>query len=259
MMNGQQKQDEKPPAYDANNDLGRATDILTPIFDQEKQLRFIGIIIITLLSWATTTLEVFIRRDFGERYLSWIRLYFAYGVMVGFTFISFFSQSRMFLNFFAAFVVLSLLHQLRIFIRNRKGIRWHSMSYGVSWLSFLPVNNWLLYRFIEPVLFFGIGVAVFTRFDRTTGAWVSIAAVALLVKNTMLYYQVRGRYLDMADGQIENDYFNESMNGAPMRQTAGFQMVQMPKALRMSFKRRASTEAATPSRFEETLKAGMRE
>lgn len=259
-MNGQFKQNEKPAAYDANDDIGRATDILKPILpDQGEQLRFIGIIITYLLGWTTTTLEVFIRRDFGERYLGWIRLYFAYGIMAGFTFISFFSRSTIFLGFLAAFVIVSLIHQLRIFIRNQKGIRWHSMSYGVSWLSFLPVNNWLLYRFVEPVLFFTIGATLFTSFDRTTGAWVSIAAFALLVKNTMVYGQARGRYLDMVDAQIEHEYLDDSMNGTPMQQTAGFQMVEVPKALRVTAKRGESAEAATPSRFEETLKAGMRE
>jgi hypothetical protein len=194
---------------------------------------------LVILGWLSVSVEVFIRRDFGERYLTWLRLLLGYMAMdlftliprIIFTFVPFVSINVVPVSslFFKGFVVLALYHQWRIWRRNRKGIAWHSESFGISRLAFLPVSDWILYRFVEPLLCLVIGL--FLRYlDPATGIWLIIASIALFVKNQMVFSAQRGRFLDVIDARIESAAMQGVLQGSSKKDSAGYSVMPVPAA-----------------------------
>ena len=190
-----------------------------------------------ILGWLSVSLEVFIRRDFGERYLTWLRLLLGYFAMnlftliprIIFTFVPFVHINVVPVSslVFKGFIVLSLYHQWRIWRRNRKSIVWHSESFGISRLSFLPINDWILYRFVEPLVCLVIGL--FLRYlDPATGIWLIIASIALFIKNQMVFAASRGRFLDVIDARIESAAMQGALQGPSKAGTAGFSVMPVP-------------------------------
>jgi hypothetical protein len=190
-----------------------------------------------ILSWLSVSLEVFIRRDFGERYLNWLRLFLGYIAMDLFTLIPtlIFSlipfMARQYLpvsSYFSyGFLILGAYHQFRIWQRNRRGIQWHSQSFGISRLAFLPISDWVLYRFVEPGGCFLVGFLI-RQFDPVTGFWLMMASIALFIKNQMVYAALRGRFLDIMDSRIESAAMQGLMQGKSKRESAGFSVVAPP-------------------------------
>lgn len=191
---------------------------------------------VAVLDWFCTGAEVFLRYDFGERYLSPIRLYLAYSIMLLFPLVPMIAgaRTRLYWFIFVAFIGLGIYHRFRIWQRERQGIAWHSRSFGVSWLSkVLPVDDWTLYRYVEPGICLLLGAIVWRYVNGVVGAWLTINGFVLLIKNYILYFQHRERILDMIDARIEASYMQNIMAGAPKQQTAGYSMVRMamPKDL----------------------------
>src|SRR6202021_1083737 len=106
----------------------------------------------------------FVRKDFGERYLGWLNLFFGYTVVANFTFLGtlFAGLAGAFLHvgiggapimrlFWLAFVGLSIYHRREIARKNKAGIKWHSMYLGTSLLP-LPFSAEFVYKFAEPGL-----------------------------------------------------------------------------------------------------------
>lgn len=232
-----------------------------------------------LLGWLSVTAEVFVRFSFGERYLSPLRLllawwafktyrtvYFFIGGLLGFTknmslyewFFNSYDYSNLFNNetsssflyvlFVYGFWGFSIVHWLVIAKRKADGVPWHSNSFGISFLEFLPweiwhwlvsfipmsmlrqwlqVNDWKLYCILEPLLCYQAAQWLKT-YDAFLGSWLVIASVTLAIKNTMLYLEMRGRQLDMMDAQIESHYLQAASSGADKRKTAGYSVVPMP-------------------------------
>lgn len=207
-----------------------------------EQLRAIVAIVMIVLGWWSVSLEVFLRRDFGERYMSFIRLFMGFMIMGlsagGFQLASLadsnpLSRAGGFLFFqfiYFGYMVAAIVHLVRIQLRNRQGVRWYSMSFGVSWLSFLPVKDWLLYRYIEPGLCFLVGLVI-SLVSGAAGTWVMIAAVALVIKNNIAYNQARAALLDSIDAEIAAQYLIAARQGAPKTETAGFSAVSLPVAI----------------------------
>lgn len=221
-------------------------------------LRNLETIIRIVMSWSTITLEVFIRREFGERYLSFGRM------ILGWLTIRFFlsianlrntfswvpgvsslaSEVTINRGFVTCYMLLCLVHLFRVWQRNRAGIPWHSHSFGVSWLEFLTtlpplrigginltITDFILYRFIEPglcflVAWFLVPGPSFTR------NWLIWSSLAMLVHNNMAYAMRRARFLDMLDSQIESGYYNsvreEALDHSSKYQTAGHAVMPMP-------------------------------
>lgn len=223
-----------------------------------NMLRNLEIILRIVMSWSTITLEVFMRREFGERYLSFGR------ILLGLCTIRFFLgianlrttfswvpgisplASQVTINrwFVTCYMLLCLIHLLRVWQRNRAGTPWHSHSFGVSWLEFLTtlpslriggielrITDFMLYRFIEPglcllVAWFLVPGPSFTR------NWMIWASLAMFVHNNMAYAMRRVRFLDMLDSQIESGYYNtvreETLDQSSKYQTAGHAVMPMP-------------------------------
>lgn len=203
-------------------------------------LRNLQSLAVILLGFVSVTVEAFIRRDFGSRYWTLLRVVAAWQVMRFYVLLlnlpeivrMSFGMGRPMRSmadwFTYAFLVLALVHLFRNWQRHRAGIPWHSQSFGISWLSFLPVHDYVLYRFIEPACVLVAGWLL-SSVDGPTGGWLVLAGMALFVRNNMTFSMMRDRYLDIIDARIESRYFNEVQSGKPKQQTAGWQVVPIPQ------------------------------
>jgi hypothetical protein len=169
----------------------------------------------------------FIRKDFGERYLGWLNLFFGYTVVANFFFLgnmiamlTHHGGSQLMGVFWLAFMAMSFYRRRQITVRNNAGIEWHSMYIGTSLLP-LPFSQEKIYKLFEPALVFALGHLLWT-FSGQVGLWLMGSAVALLVNNHIVYYNERRSILDLRDSQIEAKYLGAALSGKPARETAGF-------------------------------------
>jgi hypothetical protein len=227
-----------------------------------------------MLGWWSLPLELFLRKEFGERYLSLLRIWIAWMLLGTFTFfyslfaamagdpMAFFAYSGMTQSmwntgmsgllyhlFYYAFILLAIWHRYRIWKRGRDGQPWLSICFGVSHLEMIPwqrliekipyagsfisryvtIDDYFLYRFLEPVLCLLLGRLIHPV-DGFLGTFITISAVALFVKNAMVYNQMRGQMLDMMDAAISSSYLAEALKGRAKEQTAGFSVIPLPLA-----------------------------
>jgi hypothetical protein len=169
----------------------------------------------------------FIRKDFGERYLGWINLFFGYTVVANFFFLGNLigmitrrGGSQLMGVFWLAFIAMSIYRRREITAKNNAGVEWHSMYFGTSLLP-LPFSQEKIYKFFEPAMVFALGHLLWT-FSGQVGLWLMISAVALLINNHIVFYNERRAILDMRDAQIEAKYFGAALAGKPASETAGF-------------------------------------
>jgi hypothetical protein len=169
----------------------------------------------------------FIRKDFGERYLGWINLFFGYTVVANFFFLGNLigmitrrGGSQLMGVFWFAFIAMSIYRRREITAKNNAGVEWHSMYFGTSLLP-LPFSQEKIYKFFEPAMVFALGHLLWT-FSGQVGLWLMISAVALLINNHIVFYNERRAILDMRDAQIEAKYFGAALAGKPASETAGF-------------------------------------
>lgn len=216
------------------------------------------------LGWFSLPLEILLRRDFGERYLSIIRFFIA-ATFVGLsrsviTLISFATGYNTF-AYLVGWVVFGLFifHRWQIRKRKKSGTPWHSMSFGVSHLDGLVrwvarenipmlspmVRNWddyTLYRWVEPGLCLMVSW-FFWYFDPGLSVYLLISTAALFLKNQIDYNQQYNQYLDQIDAQIEAEYMQMAIDGLPKTQTGGFSIVTAPNPIDFGHE-------ASPSRSE---------
>ena len=124
---------------------------------------FGGIIdfIMLMLQWFVITVEVFLRRDFGERYLSKLNYVFGavflgvvalgtglistvlgrFGSWRGETSGAFEGFSRAMLIYWLLYLLAGGLHLLRIKWREAAGVPLHSLEWGSSWLAYIPIGK----------------------------------------------------------------------------------------------------------------------
>jgi len=173
----------------------------------------------------------FIRKDFGERYLGWMNLFFGYTVVANFTFLGSMiavvtrrGGSQLMMLFWFAFIAISLYRRWEISRKNNAGVEWHSMYLGTSLLP-LPFSREKIYKFFEPALVFGAGHLLWT-FSGQVGLWLMISAVALFINNHIVFYNERRTMLDMRDAQIEAKYLSAALSGKQPSETAGFTVAE---------------------------------
>jgi len=211
-------------------------------------MQFFTDLAIILLGWLSVSVEVFLRRDFGERYLSNIRLTLSsiMLVLVGFSgalawvinqnvsdtpSAAIIADGWIFGILLVAYVGLCLFHRWQIRRRNRLGIQWYSMSFGSSWIErFVSWDDWTLCTVVEPLFVFALAVLTFWLGLAATALWLLVGSIALFLRNQMVYMQNRDRILNLMDSRIEAGFFQSSLNGAPKRTTAGFSVVPFPPA-----------------------------
>jgi len=195
-------------------------------------------IVQSIMSWSTCTIEVFVRREHGERYLSigraimgWVTIQFflwvanlqnSFAWIPGMLPASEATMNRWYLT---CYLLLSALHLLRIGQRNLARVPYHSYSFGISWLDFLTylpplrvgrynlrITAWILYRFLEPAICFTF--VWFLLPGSFTRSWLLWASICMLIHNNMVYASRRSRFLDMLDSHIESGYYNDLRSDA---------------------------------------------
>ena len=173
------------------------------------------------------SVEVFLRYDFGERYLKplaallgfgWIYLiYIAYG--------EYHDGAQALLYFGYTFLAVCGLHIVWIQIRNQFGYRWHSKSTGVPWapLTWIAPSQVTLFLLIEPGIVIGLALFAVARDQQLLGQYLIAAAVALVGKYLIQRAHFREKLLDAIDSQIESEVFAEALKGTPSpRKALGF-------------------------------------
>jgi hypothetical protein len=174
----------------------------------------------------------FIRKDFGERYLGWLNLFFGYSVMATFMSMAllvaglagpFFHTgiggAGLMQLFWLAFIGLSIYHRREIARKNKAGLKWHSMYLGTSILP-LPFSREVVYKFAEPGVVMLAGWLL-SGISSLTGWWLMIAGSALFISNHLVYYKQRQAILDIRDAEIESRNMSKAFAGRPANETGG--------------------------------------
>lgn len=283
------------------NEIAKMNYLATSVAPGPMQM-IAGIIKIIeiLLGWFSVTAEVFLRFNFGSRYLSLLRLLLAWWTFQTYKTIFFFGSalinalsgksnvamwliappdlrglfvggvhSFLYYLFIYGFFGFSFVH---LFVIWKRDSPYHSMSFGISWLEYLPwdlwhrlvnlipiplvrkalqIDDWKLYCWLEPLLCYMAGQSLWSV-DGLIGSWLLISSAALFIKNNMLYLEMRGRALDMMDSEIEARYLQAARQGADKRTTAGFTVVPTP----IQFEAAPMNIEAT---VQETLRQGIAE
>lgn len=207
--------------------LLKQTDNLASRFDAWRQFQWVLALCQLLSNMFTMSAVVFIRRDFGERYLSPVNLFFGYSVVaplaLGGSLISIggsggFSAAMVIV--WLGFVGTSIYHRLEIRRKNRQGLPWHSMYMGESLLP-LPVSAEKMHKIVEPLVFL-VGALVLFKVTAVLAIWMALCSVSLLVNNHLVYHFERERFLDTRDAQIEAKSLGDALAGRPARETSGF-------------------------------------
>jgi hypothetical protein len=218
--------------------------------DMAQKAKVLWSIWIILFGWVSLCLEMPLRREFGTRYLSILRLFFAYwtinfflvvmGVLNG-QWLYFIANPLGYIQltlqqpFTLLFLFYCGFHRARIWERHRRGIRYHTMSFGISRIRDVaerfnirnPLLNddWLTFRFTEPAICVAVSLVI-VRTNPVLGNFLLLASLSLFTKNLLIYSYQQNRIWDLSDAQIEAEFFNAAAQGAPKTETAGFSVVR---------------------------------
>jgi len=216
-------------------------------FNAWQQFQWALALLQLLCSMFAVSGVVFIRRRFGERYLSPVNLFFGYSVVaplaLGGGLIHYGAHggfSAFMVAVWLAFIGASIYHRLEINRKNRLGIPWHSMFMGESILP-LPVSAERMHKVIEPLVFLVAAVVMF-KIALVVAIWAALCSVSILISNHLIYHFERERFLDTRDAQIEAKALSDAIAGKPARETNGFvfaesnvRMVRQDATLRAAF------------------------
>jgi len=190
--------------------LLKQTDHIASRFSAWRQFQWVLALIQLLSNMFTMSAVVFTRRDFGERYLSPVNLFFGYSVVAPLAFggsiISVGGHggfSALMLVVWLAFIAASCYHRFEVRRKNRLGIPWHSMYMGESILP-VPVPAERMHKVVEPLLFL-VGSVVFFKLATVLAIWMALCSLSLLINNHLVYHFERERFLDTYSGPRNSD------------------------------------------------------
>lgn len=177
---------------------------------------------------------VLIRRKPGYRFLSPIKLLITFmllNVLTVFSGLSGRAPSILLIQIFAwVTLILGLVKRQMRWRAIKRGESWHTYSRGVSILSFLPISDSNLKRWVEPIAIIIIGgllaITPFTFF----GFYLLVAGLCLFLFEQWDYEQAINQMLDMLDSLVDSevmsgnmDYYNQetSPHQRSLEDTAG--------------------------------------
>jgi len=200
--------------------------------DPWKKLEVFAVLVNFVAACFSLSSVVFVRRDFGERYLGWINLAFAYTVPVNFAvFGNLVARSQghgmswSMIAAWLAFVAVSMFHRLVIWRRQRTGEQWHSYYVGMSLLP-LPVSEEVKLKWIEPSLVLALAALCWALSAELLAVWLALSSMALWLHTHLLFYYREQAVLDAIDAQLEARHLGDALQGKPARQTAGVVMAE---------------------------------
>lgn len=107
-------------------------------------------------------------------------------------------------TFAVAMVVIGLIQRHQRWNDICHGVRWHTWSLGLSYFEFLPLPVGIVYRFVDPVVCFLIGMVVH-NVSPALGFWVELSAFALAYVEQVSFQGALDRDLDLLDGLVESE------------------------------------------------------
>jgi hypothetical protein len=175
---------------------------------------------------------VLIRKKPGYRFLSPIKLLIMFillNALTAFGYTSGRSSSTALLQILAwGTLILGLVKRQFRWRDIKRGVSWHTWSRGISFLTFLPISDSNLKRFVEPILVIIIGAILafpFTFF----GLYLVIAGLCLFLFEAYDYEKSLNMMLDQLDSLVDSEvmssnveYYSEpNVSQRPLEQTAG--------------------------------------
>jgi hypothetical protein len=159
--------------------------------------------------WALSLL-VFLRRDLGLRLLHW-RQFVITAVLVIAFFRYFEGRFDIPITLFAGTAAaLAVVHAFRHAVKIYNGNPgWHTWSVGRSTIfSFVPLPAMLVCGLLEPLACFALGWWLSGRPDTLyLGWWIMGSAIMLFLIERTVRLNVRERFLDLADTNLEAEGF----------------------------------------------------
>jgi len=150
------------------------------------------------------------------------------------------------------FVGLSIFWRYSAWGMIKRGELWHTRSRGVSYLSFLPLPESKIQRFVEPGICITAGLILHTVFT-FVGLWLIFSGLGLLVLEQIIYDWQLNQMLDQYDGIIDAEvagqnsqyYENKSSDQAPLTitETFGRSVAVAPELHELIARRRAAAAA----------------
>jgi hypothetical protein len=187
----------------------------------ERLSQIVWDIVTFVASFVTLWLEAFLRRDFGERYISngvaIVSALLFFFNFIGLTIVRNLFNLQWTLSFYlivgywVVFVLVVIGHRFEIRRRNLNGERWHSWYRGTSWLRTqlgLPLADRHFKLLVEPVI--GLLLALIAWYiSRPLALAFGVSAIALFIKEANIQASFRQQYLDIVDAQIAADGISE--------------------------------------------------
>lgn len=195
------------------------------------------IFFLTLFQIITGSVEVFIRLQMGERYMTilravWMLFFFAFFAAIMNEFVIAFNTNTMGLFFFASFV-LAIIHAINAKKRHSKNVEIHSYYNGVPIIGLFLSNDIkesTIKSIIEPTILFLLGVVLFVvgRYMiyefYGIGFYLTCVGIIMFIKGQIEYNLERNRYLDAFDKKIESEVLKGALEGKDAADNKGFSL-----------------------------------
>jgi hypothetical protein len=174
--------------------------------DKKKKLN----IVLNVSRAFALVLMIFIRRKVGYRLLKPSRLILM-GLLIVFlpSALSFIPTIKgdvsktPVIAFVVVMLVLGILQRRQRWNELKSGVLWHSQSEGISRFDFLPLNESICNRFIDPMVCSLIGLAVMFSLSAYLGAYLIFSALMLFHFEQALHEYRIENLLDQLDGYCE--------------------------------------------------------
>lgn len=189
-----------------------------------------------ILSLFCTSLETFLRRNFGERYYSITIICMSFGALLSAISFGSIAQeirgghgfSYLLLVFAFSFLIGGIYHKYCIIKRKWRPMDEHVYSYstGESWgflIRIIPVSETTLQIYIEPAICLVIGAGLYVV-DPAFSIFLMVSSLALYAKGSLIESQKRDAYLDALDNMVRNEHFPDAIHNKPKSKTKGFSL-----------------------------------
>ncbi len=165
------------------------------------------------MKFPALTLMVFSRRDIGYRLLSPFMLLAVFGLLAVVAILATPGHEAAHPEHLLIFALVGFLsgiaQRIRRWLDVNRGVIRHSHYIGTSafdfrWLPFIVRRNRRVARYVEPIFFALIGLALFP-FSRALAVWLIFAAFCLRGFEDQVFRRQRNRELDLSDSAIIAD------------------------------------------------------
>ena len=96
----------------------------------------------------------------------------------------------------------------------RHGARWHTRSYGISWLEYIPLppalsflyNERRIYRFLDPLACFLVALIVMGLGSTSLCSFIAVSSMSLALHEMAYYEHCLNHVLDIHDELIDAEF-----------------------------------------------------